>query len=448
MKPSDSHFSRLILDQLLSLDKRDFDLLSWKEVNSSWHDKILQATSGDETPYFLIFPQTVTSLTQIVTLAYENRCNLMPAGNASKLNWGGLAKNIHLVVSTNKLNRFIEHGVEDLVVTVQSGVKLADLQKQLRAKNQFLPIDPTYPDSATVGGIIATADTGSWRQRYGGIRDLVLGLSFVRHDGKIAKAGGKVVKNVAGYDLMKLFTGSYGTLGIITQATFRVYPIPEHSSTVVIAGDSDNIAKARQVIVSSTLTPTAADLLSPSVLKSLELGLNMGLMIRFQSIRESVTQQIRQVESLAKELNLKVSLFESEREEYLWQNVKELITIPHSDSAITCKIGLLPSQAVNLFNQVDVLGTINISTGLGRLYFPPENSLELIQKTRRFCHNNQGFLSILESPVMVKEKLEPWGYQENAIAVMQKLKNKFDPQNIFNSGKILDTLKNSPNLNN
>ncbi len=122
---------------------------------------------------------------------------------------------------------------------MQAGLKLADLQAFLAPSGQFLPLDPSYADNATIGGIIATADAGTWRQRYGGVRDLILGFSFIRHDGEIAKAGGRVVKNVAGYDMMKLFTGSYGTLGIIDQITLRLYPETANSETLIITGNSD-----------------------------------------------------------------------------------------------------------------------------------------------------------------------------------------------------------------
>ena len=139
------------------------------------------------------------------------------------------------------LNQVVEHGEEDLVITVQAGMKIKDLNNFLASKGQFLPIDPFFEEEATVGGVVATANNLSWRQRYGGVRDLILGLSFVRADGEVVKAGGKVVKNVAGYDLMKLFTGSYGSLGIITQVTFRLYPLVAHSSSIFVGGGKGRV---------------------------------------------------------------------------------------------------------------------------------------------------------------------------------------------------------------
>ena len=425
-----------LFHQLNSVIKSPVDMVEWDRVSSSWQNQIQKAIASHTIPHYLIFPHTLDSLAQVVQLAHQNNWKIMPAGNGSKLNWGGLVKNIPLVISTAKLNSIIDYAVEDLTVTVEAGVKLADLQSFIAEKGQFLPIDPTYPDSATIGGIVATADTGSWRQRYGGVRDLVLGLSFVRSDGKIAKAGGKVVKNVAGYDLMKLFTGSYGTLGIISQVTFRLYPIPETSTTVMLSGDTDKIAQAKQIIVSSGLTPTAADLLSPSLVRSLERKEEIGIMLRFQSINDSVKQQLNQIESLAQKLNLKISLHTESDEENLWKKVKELVTIARSDSAITCKIGVLPSAAAIFFSQFDSLGIIHISSGLGRVSLEQDNAMILLKRIRDFCQNNQGFLTVLESATTIKEKFEPWGYSSNALPVMQRLKQQFDSQNILNPNRL------------
>ncbi|MEY2859424.1 MAG: hypothetical protein RLZZ74_3737, partial [Cyanobacteriota bacterium] len=213
----------------------DTEFVELSNADSYWH-KIHQVVAGENTaPIYLIFPQTIEALAKIVKQAAQQKWRILICGNASKINWGKITQDIQLVVSTQKYDRLIEHAVGDLTVTVEAGMKLADLQSKLRSHQQFLPLDSAYGD-ATLGGIVATADAGSWRQRYGGVRDLLLGLSFVRADGEIAKAGGRVVKNVAGYDLMKLFTGAYGSLGIITQLTFRLYPWITTSQTMLLTG--------------------------------------------------------------------------------------------------------------------------------------------------------------------------------------------------------------------
>jgi len=262
----------------------------------------------------LVMPFTDKRLGQVSAIAHQNQWSLFPCGNGSKASWGGLPSDFDFYLSTGNLNQVIDHAVGDLTVTVQAGTPLANLQQQLQQAGQFLPIDPSYPESATIGGIVATADAGSWRERYGGIRDLIIGISFVRADGEIAKAGGRVVKNVAGYDLMKLFTGSYGTLGVITQLTFRTYPLPPASETMVVTGDSDKIHQVTQTLGHSTLTPTRADLLSAGVVKKLNLGEGLGLIVCFETIVESIENQIKELKTIGDSLGLQSTRFRENNE--------------------------------------------------------------------------------------------------------------------------------------
>lgn len=416
------------------------DIISWNNLEASWQEKIKRSLFSQNLPTQFISPHTQESLASVIADANLSRSNVMPCGSGSKLSWGGLAKDVKLVVSTQRLDRIIEHAVGDLTVTVEAGIKLADLQNTLKEVNQFLPLDPAYPESATIGGIVATADAGSWRHRYGGVRDLVLGLSFVRADGKIAKAGGRVVKNVAGYDLMKLFAGSYGTLGIISQVTFRLYPIPDDSITVVITGEDSAIATATKTLLASSLTPTAADLLSPLLVKKLDLGDGMGLLARFQSIPESVEEQGNAISSIAQQLGLKVRIDRHNDEAELWQKLQKIMTLPDSDAAVTSKIGILPSAAVNLLKKIDGLAIVHVGSGLGRLHLDGEDSLNRIKQIRSIVEENRGFLTILESPAGLKQQIEPWGYTGNALEIMRKIKKQFDPENILNADRFIDVI--------
>lgn len=433
MKPTYStvaNFQNTFFNQIESTIKNQLELMEWEKVSSSWQDSIKNAVSNKIYPHYLVFPNTKVSLSQLITFAHENKWRILPSGNGTKLGWGGLSENVDLVVSTAKLNQVIDYAQEDLTITVESGVKLADLQAILAKNNQFLPINPSFPSDATVGGIMATADSGSWRQRYGGVRDLILGFSFVRFDGQIAKAGGKVVKNVAGYDLMKLFTGSYGSLGVITEITFRVYPLPSNSKTIVICGNSESMGKLRQVIVNSSLTPSCADLISPSLMKSLDLGEGMGIILRFQSIEESVNNQVAQVKNWASNLGLIFSLSEGNDEQFLWQKLEEMVSLSPSDQDITCKVGILGSEIVTLFDKFNFRGLINFS-GIGKLILSGEDNFNLLLAIREFGDRQGGFLTILDSSVMIKKKIDPWGYSGDGMEMMRKIKHNFDPLNIF-----------------
>lgn len=413
-------------------------ICDWENLKPVWQERIAKATSPEHFPSSIVYPSIAEELKSVITRAYSNGWGVLPCGSGTKLGWGGMSKGVDLVVSTERLNRVVEHAVGDLTVTVEAGVKFADLQEILLKTGQFLPLEPAYPQEATIGGIVATGDSGSWRQRYGGVRDMLLGISFVRSDGQIAKAGGRVVKNVAGYDLMKLFTGSYGTLGILTEVTLRVYPVQEAAVTVVLTGEKEAIASATKTLLASALTPTAVDLLSTKLVTQLGLGQGMGLMVRFQSVTDSVKEQSSRLLEVGQQLGLQGSLYTDANEANLWQSLQEQIwTAPHQP-AITCKIGVLPTAAVTTLAQLDTLtsstglGFIHAGSGLGRLRLDPAAvTPETILEMRRHCQAQSGFLTVLEAPISLKQQLDVWGYNSSALNIMSQIKQQFDPKNLL-----------------
>ncbi|XGV94890.1 MAG: FAD-binding oxidoreductase [Leptolyngbya sp. BL-A-14] len=412
------------------------DFCIWDSLPSEKRSQIDRTVKPGTSISGIAYPSSAEALATV--MAASGPQGILPCGAGSKLSWGGIiqlqqAQTSLLVVSTERLNRLIEHAVGDLTVTVEAGMRFVDLQTILANEGQFLALDPAYPESATIGGIIATADTGSLRQRYNSVRDMVLGLSFVRADGQLTKAGGRVVKNVAGYDLMKLLTGSYGTLGIITQVTFRVYPLPEASQTVVLSGEASAVAQATQTLLGSALTPACADVVSESVVAELGVGNGMGLAIRLQSILPSVQEQAQRIAEVGRSLRLASLNIAEQDDATLWQRLQEHMTAAHQSEAITCKIGIQPSEAVALLTMIDRMsiapwyGQIHTASGLGRLVFDASTPPEPLLKIRSFCQANSGFLSLLKAPIALKQAIEVWGYSGNALDLMQQLKQQFDP---------------------
>jgi glycolate oxidase FAD binding subunit len=428
-----------IADKLKPILNPETEIVAWSEVDDRGKEVIERAITGGNQPQYSINPSNEAILSQIIQFAHENHLPILPCGSGSKLDWGGLVKNPQLVVSSKKLNRIIEHAVGDLTVTVEAGVTLKELQHLLQDYQQFFPVDPAHPDSATIGGLVATADAGSWRQRYGSIRDLVLGLSLVRADGKIAKAGGRVVKNVAGYDMMKLLAGSYGTLGLISQVTLRLFPLQQASQTLVLVGEAAAIATATQTIRISSLTPTMADVISTGMAGQLGLGRTLALILRFQSIPESVEEQSRQVETVAHRLGLQVARVEDN----LWQQLQETINIAGTTGAVTGKIGIIPNQMLKFLQQLDRLSAnqglamINIGSGLGKIQIRGENVLPQLSKLRSLLELDGGFLTVLGASHTIKQQFEPWGYGGNAMEVMRRIKQKFDPNCILSPGRFV-----------
>ena len=391
--------------------------------------------STNDIPMPPALPTSATELAELVTIANKTRSPLAIAGNSSKLDWGGIVIGAKSLVSTQKLDRLIAHAVGDLTITVEAGMKFAKLQEILANAGQFLPLDPAYPDRATIGGMIATADTGSLRHRYGGVRDLLLGITFVRADGKIAKAGGRVVKNVAGYDMMKLFTGSHGTLGILTEVTLRVYPLPTTEGTVILTGAIDKLANVAKILLASTLTPIATDVVSTAFSQHLEISNTPSLVVKFATIPESIAQQSAQLLEIAKGLGLKGGIWQGAQAAQLWNSIQTGIW---GDRPIGCKLGVRLTAAVETIDMLDLLtdntakGVIHLNSGIGAIAITDS---EHITPLRTHCEAAGGFLSVLQAPVDVKQQIDVWGYRGNAVTLMRQIKQQFDPFDILNPGR-------------
>ncbi|AFY73181.1 FAD/FMN-dependent dehydrogenase [Synechococcus sp. PCC 7502] len=429
------------------------DLLSTGQITDQIRDQIVKIRNllhpDSAEAACIIYPQTPTELTQVIALASKYQIPILTSD--SYLSWGGLVKfsKIGIVVSTIRLHNLIDHAVGDLTVTCEAGIRFRNLQNILVASGQFLAIDSAYSETVTIGEIVNTANTGSFRQRYGGIRDMILGISFVRADGELVKAGGRVVKNVAGYDLMKLLTGAYGTLGVVSQVTFRLYPLPKCDRTVIISGNMDAINTARAKILTSTLTPWAMDIISESILSEFAPQSNQSktsevsafnLIMRFGGLDQVVEAQINKLIEITNNLGLNLNLVESQQ---TWQHIQNAF-FKQSESQIICKIGTLADHAIeNLIKISDQMSAqkvrnialqIHASSGLGilRCEDADRSDRSKILQVRNLLATTGGFLTILEAPVEFKNQLDVGGYAGNAQQVMTALKQKFDPRYLLN----------------
>lgn len=423
-------------------------ITAWNELPAEQRQRYEKAIAPGTVPEYMICPDSQDALAEVVTWAHRDGIRLLPCGSGSKLDWGGLAAGVQVILSTERLNRLVEHATGDMVVIAEAGLPFANLQAALAPTNQFLSLDPSHPDRATLGGIVATADSGALRQRYGGVRDLLIGISFVRADGQVARGGGKVVKNVAGYDLMKLMTGAYGTLGVLNQLIFRTYPLPEAAATVVAVGDGGAIAQLTQSILLSSLTPTALELLAPVTTQSLGLDSgtsnNFGLLVRFQSIPASVEQQSASVRNQAESTGLATTLLQDASETDLWKRLREKWDEPAHSDAITCKIGVRPTCAIELLSALEnledvqpTLATLHAGSGLGYLHLPADASPSVLQHIRQLCETHSGYLTVQRASVPLKQSFDIWGIRSETLPLMQGLKQRFDAQNLLSPDRML-----------
>jgi glycolate oxidase FAD binding subunit len=196
-------------------------------------------------PSIVVEPGNERELAKVLKLANAAGLAVIPRGGGTKQEWGNPPKRADVIVSTARLNRVIEHAWADLTVSAEAGCTIAKLQEALAKHGQRLALDALWPERATVGGVLSTNDSGALRLRFGSLRDLVIGATVALADGTVASSGGKVVKNVAGYDLPKLLTGAFGTLGVITRAIFRLHPLPKETRPISCV--VQNIAEAQRL---------------------------------------------------------------------------------------------------------------------------------------------------------------------------------------------------------
>jgi glycolate oxidase subunit GlcD len=263
-----------------------------------------------------VSPASTEQISEILKLATTNHWTVLPAGGMIWLS-GESQRATNITINTNRLNRIIEHEPADLIAIAQAGVKLTDFNAKLAENGQWLPLDPPNNGNATIGGVVATGVGGAQQFGYGRPRGSVIGMTVVLANGDVIKAGGRVVKNVAGYDLCKLFTGSFGTLGIITEVNFKLRPRPVREATVIAAGNVSDLVTSAHAIVEARLFPVAAEILSPAFAAQIDIATDREavLMIRFAGNEKGVSYQIK--ESLERLTDAEVVMEDAE----VWKGV-------------------------------------------------------------------------------------------------------------------------------
>jgi glycolate oxidase FAD binding subunit len=362
-------------------------------------------------------PATEEDVSRILRFADETGQAVLPRGGGTKSDWGNPPTRGDLLLETERLDRILDHAWADLTVTVQAGVRVAALQATLREHGQRLAIDPLFDDRATIGGILSTNDSGALRLRFGSLRDLVIGATVVLADGTRARSGGRVVKNVAGYDLPKLFTGALGTLGVLTEATFRLHPVPLETRSLSFPVDA--ASRAQDGILRLLDSP-----LAPSSVQARLLGGKLHLDVRLEGASLD-----------AQEASLRALLGGGAGVgEDVW-SARAALFAP--ETAVV-KVSVLPSRIEALLERL--LGHPSASavlqgTGLGLVGIPDSAAPALLPGLRESLEAEGGSLVVLQpSPSLV---LDAWGTPRDDHALMRTLKAQFDPRGTLNPGRFV-----------
>ena len=380
-------------------------------------------------------PSTAEALSGLLSWASAERLATSIRGGGTKVGWGGVAESIDILVSTARLTTVVEHRFGDLTATVAAGVTLEKTNKALRTHGQWLPLDPPWPESATIGGVVAANDSGPRRHIHGAPRDLIIGVTLVRPDGELAKAGGIVVKNVAGYDLSRLMTGAFGALGVVVTATFKLSPVAPASRTIVIDFVSLRaIAPVVAKLMSSALTPSAVELeWSPA-----------RLLVRFESVESAVQQQADEVAALAAtcEPSCSVRSCEDTDEVSVWRDHAGRWNRP----ATLVKLSTLPDSLFPTLTWLqDVCAERHVQMtaqgrgGLAVVDVGLDGSLkaqaDVITRLRERFQPGDGSAVVRRGSAELRRLVDPWGPIGDGLRVMQIIKQRFDPAGILNAGR-------------
>lgn len=394
-------------------------------------------------PHFVAEPESVEDLSRLMSFASGEGLCVAPRGGGTKLSIGNPPSELDLVVSTANLDRVIEYVPGDQVVRVEAGIALEDLQERLGSEDQMLALDPPEKaEGATVGGIVATNSSGPQRLRYGTVRDLIIGITVVLADGTVAKAGGKVVKNVAGYDLSKLFTGSAGSAGVIAEANFRLHPLPERARTLAVElGGTREAGEAAQAVMHSQVEPSAMELhwsedggTLTVLIESIEAGVSAqsdtaaGLLSSFGEVRTLTEEEAGALGLMeppttgGDEVVLKVSAYPAALTEVL-------------------DLSLGAARAGGLVPR------ITGHAGSGVLFVGLSGGAEealtgAVGEVREAVLREYpgGSVVVHRAPLAVKKRVEAWGPAGDKEPLIRRVKQRFDPGGTMNPGRFIGGL--------
>ncbi len=387
-------------------------------------DDVQEATDSDGVdgvvPGYVARPGSTPEVAGVLRTAAELDLAVVPRGAGTKLTWGTPPERVDLVLDLSRLDAVIDHAAGDLVAVAQAGCPIDTLQSALATAGQQLAIDGTLPGS-TVGGGVATNSSGPRRMLNGTFRDLMIGTTMVRADGVPAKSGGRVVKNVAGYDLGKLLTGSLGTLGVLTEAVFRLHPLPAATTVLTVAApDPATAAALVAAVVHSDVVPTAVEVDWPAGVVGVQLeGTDRGVAARAATTRDLLTGAGASTVDTC------------DAAPPWWGRHPEGILLK-----LTCTL----SAVEGLLREATRLGVpVRGSAGAGVLYggIPVDvDAAAAVTALRRYCTGAGGSTVVVDAPTAVKSTLDVWG-PVSALELMRAVKLQFDPHRRLSPGRFV-----------
>jgi glycolate oxidase FAD binding subunit len=407
------------------------------------------------TPEAVAVPGSKEEVAAVLLAAAEAGLPVVPWGGGTRMGIGSPPARSSVVVVLTRLNRLLEHEPGDLTATVEAGITLATLQGELGKRGQWLSLDPAQPDWTTLGGVLSSNDAGPRRHLYGSCRDLLIGLTVITAAGAIVKGGGKVVKNVAGYDLPKLFIGAFGTLGVIVEATVKLRPRPDADRLVIARfGHLKEAGAAARAVMASDLLPSALDLLDGEALRGLGMsGEVAALLIGVDGILEQVEWQCAEVEHLLRPQGLiDARVLDGADRDAAWRARGGLGHGAFPETAAVMRWSVLPAQVTEVMEHGAAVaqraglraalashagvGVVDaVLAGGGRADASAITSV--LSEWRALVHAAGGQALIESAPLAVKEQVPVWDDPGPTLRIMQRIKSQLDPNGLLNPGRFV-----------
>jgi glycolate oxidase FAD binding subunit len=391
-------------------------------------------------PETIYLPVTIAEAASRIAESAEAGEALAFVGGGTDLGIGSPPERLDAVLRTEKLDRIVEHAPSDQIMIVEAGVTLARIQAAAATHGQRLALDPPDADRASIGGVVASNAFGPLRTRFGSVRDLIIGISIIRADGVIARGGGKVVKNVAGFDLPKLMVGSLGTLGMIATATFRLHPLPESTETFLVPDRTAAELRALMAAMKQSQLETAA-------VAAIAVGKKFDVSIRFEGFRAGVVDQCDRLSRLSGAAGV-CELLDADAAAQAWRRHDAI----RSAGGVRLKIAALPSALETVAASViaPLLGSLTgggcvwyPSAGLGFVTGAPTVDAGVagaIRSARGLLEQGRGSLTIHDAPPAVRALVGVWPEPGGALPIMRAMKDRFDPERRLAPGRFFGGL--------
>ena len=405
-------------------------------------------------PEVAVLPATVEAVSETLSFASAHDKQVVPWGGGTQMCLGNTPRGVDMVLGLERLDRVLFHEPGDLVASVQAGTTLQALRDELQKHGQLLPIDAPFPREATVGGVLAANASGPSRLGYGTARDWLIGVRVVHSDGTVTKAGGRVVKNVTGYDLNKLYVGSLGTLGVIVEATFKLTPMPNEIGTLAATFPSLSAAmQAAGELLRQSAMPHALQVINRHVMGKLPMvgSGEAALLVRFDGRTAPVARRLDASAQVLKNAGaVSVDRLAPVEGTGLWQALTNLGWSKESPPHLALEVHCLPSHLGEVLDLVNgnpqVLGSPGIIAGVGwgtvRLLWWQEDvpALDAIGRLRQGTPHIQAHVVVERCPFKLKEQVDVWGEAFEGMEIMARLKHQLDPAGILNPGRFVGRL--------